>query len=238
MSYIKPIYWGPSFWKTMFSFSATYPENPTKEQIISSNTFFNSLSELIPCSKCSISYKVFLTEDDTYIKDINNFSSKKNLIKFVFNLRNKVNQKINIDYGITLDYFTKKLYYMTCFLEESNDQFINNLQEAPIIINEIKNIVYDYLILNGFSLETTILLDKIYNKFLINPIFNYKNNYFKIFYKRNEICRKIINQIYCNMYTNNYDFKLSFEKDNYLHNKLFCLNCTVIPYDLLKKFLQ
>jgi hypothetical protein len=84
MSYIKSIYWGPSFWKTMFSFAATYPENPDNDYIESVKYFFYSLKKLIPCANCSESYNLYINESDTDINNVNYFISKKKLVEFIF----------------------------------------------------------------------------------------------------------------------------------------------------------
>lgn len=238
MSNIKPVYWGSNYWKTMFSFAAVYPNNPDDEYINSIKYFFTSLKKLIPCTSCLESYNKYILEDDTNINDINNFNSKKNLILFIFNLKNKINKKINIDYGITLNYLNIKINNMICHNDNNIDHIINNLNEAPILNDSVEKLVLNYLQTKNFNIKFIIKLKKTIKCFIDNPIFDKSNKYFIIFCKRNKKCRDIICKIQTNMYTHNYDLITSFKIDNNLHNQLFNLYSTIIPYDILTKILS
>jgi len=239
MNNIKPYFWGPHFWETLFSICALYPDNPNKNFINSTKMYMISLKELLPCMSCRKSYEKFSSEIDTNIYNDLNFSSKENFCKLIYLLRNKVNDKLGLEYNITLDYFMKKLEQRVCSSKHDMDSYANNVSDAPFIQEELKNLVYDYLKKNNinkeFKIEHTKNIIKKILEFIKKPVFEENNKLFKFWIKRNTQCYNIIKKIYNNMAIGNYDIIKSFYKDNGLHIKLFLMGCTIIPsYDLKK----
>lgn len=236
---IKPYIWGPNVWYTIFSFTASYPDKPNNDNINSIKLFFTSLNNLLPCISCRSSYNEYIYEKDTDINNNINFESKNNLIEFVFKIREKVNKKQDIYYGITIDYFKKKLDYMLCKDDNKIDFIVNNLNEMPIFTKESKSKIINYLHKHtNFNTKYTKNILHIIHKFISNPEFDIQNKYFKLFYKRNLKCKEIINKIHYNMSINDYDLKTSFVKDIGLHQKLFYLACSIIPNNQLDKLLS
>jgi hypothetical protein len=234
---IKPNFWGPKLWYNIFTFASIYPENPTHDVINSAKQFFLSIKNLLPCKSCRNSYNQYILEDNTNINNNYNFSSRNNLIEFIFNLRNKVNNKKEIEYYITLNYFKKKLNLMICDDNNKLDSIINNLIEAPIIPASIEDNVYRYLNKKKikYNINNTRSIIKNIKEFMINPDFNLKNSNFKLFYKRNNECHEIIKKIYENMSFYNYNSIESFKHNNELHIKLLCLGSTTLSKsDLLE----
>jgi hypothetical protein len=229
---IKPYFWGPKLWYSMYSFISVYPENPTQEVINSAKLFFISIKELLPCKSCRNSYNQYIDEGNTNINNNNNFSSRNNIIEFVFNLRNKVNSKREIEYYITLNYFKKKLNLMICNDDNKLDSTINNLIEAPIIHSSIEDKVYNYLKKKSkFNVKNTQLIIKNIKDFMNNPNpnFNLNDPNFKLLCKRNKECKSIIKKIYNNISIYNYENSTeSFKKDNELHVKLLYLGCSIL----------
>jgi hypothetical protein len=227
---IKPYFWGPKLWCSIYSFVSVYPENPTQELINSAKLFFISIKELLPCKSCRNSYTKYIQETNTNITNNNNFSSRNNLIEFVFNLRNKINNKREVEYYITLKYFKKKLNLMICNDDNKLDSIINNLIEAPIISESIEDKVYNYLKKRTkYNTKNTQSIVKNIKDFMNNPNFNSNDSNFKLFCKRNYECRNIIKKIYNNMSIYNYDnYNESFKKDNNLHLKLLYLGCSIL----------
>lgn len=166
---IKPCWWGGCVWKSIYCITATYPEIPSKEHIESARTFFKSLIFLLPCEGCQQSYSIFTCETNTNVDNLENFKNKENLIKFVYNLRNKVNNKLTHNYGIDLNYFKKKLLYMTINTNNKFDGKICEMVEAPIIPEELEKKVYLYLKYNTS-------FDPDYTKKLLETIKNFMNN--------------------------------------------------------------
>jgi len=226
---IKPYFWGPKVWYTIFSFVAVYPDNPNNDIINATKQFFTSIEYLLPCKSCRNSYKKNISDNDTNINNINNFTSRNNLIEFVFNLRNKVNSKTEIEYYITLIYFKKKLNFMICEDDNKIDAIVNNLIEAPIIPESLEQSVYNYINKKtNYNTKNTKSIIKTIKHFMINPVFNLKDSNFKLFCKRNTECRSIIKKIYYNMSINNYSKIESFKYDNDLHLKLLYLGSSVL----------
>ena len=238
MQNIKPCWWGSNLWQTIFAIIAVYPESPDQKQIEAIRMFFLSLKLLLPCNGCRQSYSIYIYEPTTDINNLTNFNSRNNLIKFIYNLRDKVNNKLNHEYGITLNYLKKKLDSMVCTDNNFDDAFTNNLIEVPFIPMNMENLIINYLDKNTtYDSSHTIQMLKMVRKFMENPIFSSSDKYFKLFYKRNNKCRKIIDKIYTKMSIGNYSLIESFQKNKDLHIKLFYLGCTIISSDVLKNLL-
>jgi hypothetical protein len=227
---IKPCWWGSHLWQTIYFIVATYPNNPNLEKIESVKNFFKSLKILLPCSGCQESYSKFSCENNTNVDNIENFKSKDNLIKFTFELRNKVNQKLTHNYGINLNYFKKKI---SCMIMDENNNFdgkVCEMIEAPFILQECEEKVFKYLKLyTNFDYKFTKKLLKILKKFMENPVFDFNNKISKFVFKRHQKCRKLMFKIYHNMSEGNYDIIQSFLKyDQSLHNLLLYYGCSML----------
>lgn len=237
---IKPCWWGPNLWQTIFFIIAVYPENPTPEHIESIRAFFKSLRLLLPCEGCQSSYAKFSAESDTNIDDKNNFKSRSKLIAFTKRLRDKVNGKLAHEYGVNLDYFEKKLSCM--IMNESNkfDGRVCDMIEAPFFAEELEKKVFVYLKNNTrHNVTYTKKLLEISRKFMKNPNFDYDNKIFRFIYKRHKKCRKIITKIYHNMGEGKYDVVQSFlNRDSELHQKLLSLGCTILHKENLESVLD
>ncbi len=235
---VKPYLWGPNFWSSMFNFAAVYPESADSKMIESTKDYFTSLKNLLPCESCRHSYQTFITQSDTNINDSSNFSSRNGLINFIYNLRNKVNNKLELEYWITHFYFKKKLNKMVCYSGNKVDGYTNYLQEAPFIQRKVLEKVLLYVKKNSnYNIDETVKLMKSCKNFIDDPEFSIGNKNFKLFYKRNNSCREIIKKIHLNMTYYDYCVADSFHRDNELHIKLFYLGCSIIPTSDLEKLL-
>lgn len=239
---IKPCFWGKKYWGTIFSMTAVYPENPDKEYINGVRMNLLSLKFTLPCAGCRVSYSNFITQSDTNAMNNEFFSSRDNFIGFIHRLRSKVNKKVGLEYNISKDYFKLKLDKMCCVEGNDVDGYINELSEAPFIPESLRTTINNYVhknknfISNYNSKYTDFLTSKMLN-FIKKPIFDINNKNFKLWYKRNLMCRNIINKIYNNLTCGNYTMNDSFIKDKSLHIQLFYMGCTIIPLeDLLHIF--
>jgi hypothetical protein len=88
---MSPGVWGPVFWTTMHIVSLGYPRTPTEDEKAAASNFYNSLAYMIPCPICKEHYRHFLETDP--VDDALN--SRDELITWVFNLHNKVNEKLS-----------------------------------------------------------------------------------------------------------------------------------------------
>lgn len=237
---IKPCWWGSHVWKTIYFIVATYPDNPTKQQIESICNFFKALKYLLPCQNCQVSYKKFSCESTTNAEYLENFKSKDKLIIFVYNLRNKVNGKLTHEYYIDLNYFKKKLDHMIMNDNNIYDGKVCEMVEAPFIHKELEKKILTYLKTNT-NYEPT-QASKVLNflkEFMKNPVFNYNDKAFKFAYKRNKKCRKLISKIYNRMSEGNYDLVQSFlVHDKKLHESLLFLGCTILHRENLEQILD
>lgn len=237
---IKPCWWGDSVWKTIYCITAVYPDNPTKEHTECIKNFFLSLKCLLPCKGCRESYLKISDESNTNANDIENFKNKDNLIKFVYCLRNKVNDKLTHDYLISLNYFKKKLQFMTINEYNKFDGKICEMNEAPIISEDIENDVFIYLkIKTTHDINYSKKIINIVKKFMKDPVFDYNNNLFKIVYWRNKKCRKLIKKINHKLSEGSYDVVQSFKKnDKNLHESLLFLGCSILHRENLKEIIE
>jgi hypothetical protein len=237
MQNIKPCWWGSHIWQTIFCIVAVYPDRPSSSEIEAIKNFLGSLKMLLPCQSCKKSYSEYILEPDTNINDISNFSSRERLIKFIYNLRLKVNRKLEQDYGITFNYFKKKLDSMICKESNNNiDSYIFNMIEIPCIPKELEEKVILYLKKkSGFDTNYTRKIINVCKRFMENPHFSIDDKYFKLVFKRNNKARKIIDRIYFNMSKDGYSISESFKRDSDLHQKLFYLGGSIIPFDELSK---
>lgn len=237
---IKPCWWGSQLWQTIYFIVASYPDNPNQEEIESIKCFFKSLKVLLPCEGCQLSYSKFSCEPNTNIENIENFKSKNNLIKFVFDLRNKVNGKLTHNYNINLNYFKKKISCMTIDDNNNFDGRVCEMIEAPFISPELEMKVFLYLKLcTKYDYNFTKKLLEISKKFIENPIFDFNNKIVKFISKRHKKCRKIMCKIYHNMSEGNYDIVQSFLiHDNELHNSLLYYGCSILHKENIESILN
>lgn len=233
---IKPCWWGTHVWMTIYSMTAVYPDNPSNQQIESMCNFFKGLKYLLPCQGCQESYSKFSCENNTNADCLDNFKTKEKLIIFVFNLRNKVNNKLTHEYYIDLNYFKKKLKHMTMTNNNIYDGKVCEMNEAPFIPKELEKKVFFYLqSQTSYEYELAKKILDILKQFMKNPVFNYDDKLFRFAYKRNKKCRKLIKKINHNMSEGNYDIVQSFMvHDKKLHESLLFLGCTILHKENLE----
>lgn len=237
---IRPCWWGSHLWQTIYFIVATYPENPSHEEIENIKSFFKSLQVLLPCVGCQESYTKFSCESNTNILDNNNFKTKNNLIKFVYDLRNKVNGKLAHNYNINLNYFKKKISYMVINDNNKFDGKICEMIEAPFVPQELEKKVYQYLkTYTKYDYTFTKKLLEIAKKFMEKPNFDFDNKIVKFMYKRHKKCRKIMSLIYHNMSEGKYDIVQSFlNHDTELHHTLLYYGCVILHKENLENILD
>jgi hypothetical protein len=89
---MNSVAFGPPTWRAMFFIAAGYDVNPTPKKIKDPQyeMFFRSLGGVLPCKFCRDSYKQFYEE-----LDINKYFGKRcGLMRFVYDMKNKVNEKL------------------------------------------------------------------------------------------------------------------------------------------------
>ena len=86
-----PSVWGPIFWTMMHITTLGYPDAPTEQERQAAIDFFESLRYTIPCPICKQHYSDNITESPVR----NAVVSKQALIRWLFNIHNKVNIQLN-----------------------------------------------------------------------------------------------------------------------------------------------
>lgn len=99
---LLPRIWGPHMWKSLHCISFNYPTNPTPEKKKQYRSFFEMLGHVLPCDDCSKSYLHLISDGPTQITD-DIFESRKTLTKWVCDIHQKVNNKLDADYDITFN---------------------------------------------------------------------------------------------------------------------------------------
>ena len=87
--------WGPAGWLFLHSVAQNYPWKPTHEQIKNYLIFFKHLGNVLPCRYCRESYQEFVSQKDTLL-DENVLKNRYTLVKWLYNIHNKVNNKLGI----------------------------------------------------------------------------------------------------------------------------------------------
>ena len=99
---MDPNLWGPSAWYFLHSITYSYPEKPSWEEKKAVEHFFDSLSELLPCSVCKTNYLEHFKK-----QPISRYSeSRETLVKWLIDIHNKVNLdtgKPEVDYETILN---------------------------------------------------------------------------------------------------------------------------------------
>ena len=131
---MNPKIWGPHAWIFLHSIAYGYPENPTKNEQVNAKKFFESLGYMLPCKTCSTLYIKDIKKIDSIDNAVKN---KNNLIKWVNQMHNKVNENLN-----------KKQYS-----DAEYDNYYQNMYE-----NKTTNFNYILLLLIIFILTISYLI--------------------------------------------------------------------------------
>jgi hypothetical protein len=97
--------WGPPGWFFIESIAISLPDNITFILQNEIKHFFIALSSLLPCEKCRYHFSDYIKKTDMMNID---FSTKKNVLKWVNNLHNQIRKRNNsstISLEKTLKYY-------------------------------------------------------------------------------------------------------------------------------------
>lgn len=227
--------WGPAMWQSLHSITFDYPENPTNEQKEQYKTFFKSLAYVLPCIYCRQSYYKFINEEENTKLTDKNLENRDSLILWLFNLHNRVNEKLNVTFAITFEEFKKKYesYRAKCVSNDigctiassgKNDAYKN------ILIKDCSIISFEEAT-KHYELAKTTFNNKKCEKFFnfYNFIKKYNGDIEKskqsidgkiMWEKRNLFCKNMIDMIRCkNLKNNNYNYSLILLM--HLHPQIF-----------------
>lgn len=109
---MKPEVWGPHAWIFLHSVTFDYPDNPSTKVKEQYKSFFESLQYVLPCEMCRNHYRENLRR---FPVTNNVLKSRKNLIEWLIDIHNNVNQsnhkpKLNYQEVVKkyLDYYEGK----------------------------------------------------------------------------------------------------------------------------------
>ena len=99
--------WGPHLWEALHSITYGYPVKPSEEQKKNYMAFFILVGQVMPCKYCRESYQEFIKEDGLKLTpDI--MSNRRTLTEWLYKLHNRVNKKLEVEYGVTLNDIDRK----------------------------------------------------------------------------------------------------------------------------------
>jgi hypothetical protein len=87
--------WGPAGWIFLHSIAQNYPWKPSSTQKKNYYSFFKQVGNVLPCKYCRESYKQFMKEPGTILNN-RILESRKSLIKWLYLIHNKVNEKLGV----------------------------------------------------------------------------------------------------------------------------------------------
>lgn len=205
--------WGPSAWQTLHSISFGYPINPSDEHKAKYKLFFELLGDVLPCSYCRDSYKHFITSGDS-ILDSHALTNRKTLTKWLYRLHNAVNNKLDINYGITYKDIVNRYesYRAVCskshnltkekgclmpLNKKAQSYKIANIKDCPLIEYEIATKFIKYAEMRNIGDSHIYLLHHIKQKNILNKCLQNKIND-DIWCTRNVECHNIISDMRIN----------------------------------------
>ncbi len=84
-------YWGEAFWKTMYTIAYTFPSNPSDEYRKYTETWYESMAQLLPCEECRQHFCEYL--DQHPVQDSS--TDQLSLLRWVNASENAINQKMH-----------------------------------------------------------------------------------------------------------------------------------------------
>jgi len=93
--------WGPAGWLFLHSIAQNYPWKPTIEQKQNYLQFFKLTGNVLPCRYCRESYQDFIKEPSTEL-NLCVMKNRYTLVKWLYDIHNKVNKKLNVSCNETL----------------------------------------------------------------------------------------------------------------------------------------
>lgn len=173
--------WGPYKWISEHYISLNYPNNPTTKEKQYYNSYYSNMGNTLPCILCKDSYNNLINNSSLKLNDAI-FTNRNSVVKWVYDVHEFVNDKLDMQYFVLLDEVKKKY-------ENNNIDFIS--RDCSVIPSNIVELYMPYI--------QTQIADKnaLYWYSNIKQNMNYhlsnKDNY--TWKKRNINCRKYLNNI-------------------------------------------
>lgn len=94
--------WGSCGWVFLFSVAFGYPVKPTDEKKNHYLAFFRGIGHILPCIYCRQSYLEYIDQGDTKL-DMDIMQSRESLTRWLYRLRNRINEKLDVYYAVTYE---------------------------------------------------------------------------------------------------------------------------------------
>ncbi|BCS83409.1 putative FAD-linked sulfhydryl oxidase [Cotonvirus japonicus] len=94
--------WGSAGWTFNHAVTFAYPIYPTAEDKRRYRNYFISLGDVLPCRYCRESYKKFISTGKTALTN-EVLKNRDTLTKWFYDIHNAVNNKLEVDYGLTYE---------------------------------------------------------------------------------------------------------------------------------------
>ena len=197
--------WGPPTWISLHTITFGYPLNPTDEQKESYKKYFELIGDILPCKYCRISYKEFISDGCTQLTD-DVMKNRHTLTRWMYDVHERVNKKLGIDYGITFDNVVKRYetYRAKCSNDikekgcvmpldkKSNSYKVAKERDCPIISLDLAQRFISYAQLRQLSDDDFFYVRHFNHKTLASELDSKTSELWKT---RNKKCRKLIEQM-------------------------------------------
>jgi hypothetical protein len=153
---LLPKIWGPHMWESIHAIVFAYPVNPTEEDKQNYRNFFVALGFVLPCCYCSKSYSGFIRDGEHMLTD-EALSCRDNLTRWVYDLHNRVNLKLETSYTMTYEMFCHKYNgyrAATCKMtpkEKSHAYIYGEIKEPPFLPYDFAKLFKNYAKQRGFN---------------------------------------------------------------------------------------
>lgn len=137
--------WGPHFWETLHCASFGYPINPTEDERTHYKNFFTSVGHVLPCIYCRKSYLEFIRTEPTILDD-KVMANRETLTKWVYDMHQRVNKKLEMEYNITYDEVVHKYetFRARCDNKKLDAYRMSTKKDCPIISIDVAKIFSEY----------------------------------------------------------------------------------------------
>ena len=197
--------WGPPTWISLHAITFGYPLNPTDEQKENYKKYFELVGDILPCKYCRISYKEFISTGCTKLTD-DVMTNRHTLTRWMYDIHERVNKKLGIDYAITYDDVVKRYetYRAKCsnskkekgcvmpLDKKSNSYKVAKERDCPIVPLELAKRFVSYAHLRNLDINDFFYVTHFTHETLALELDNKNSDLWK---ERNKKCRKLIEQM-------------------------------------------
>ena len=143
-------FWGPSGWVFLHTLTFIYPEKPNYTDKVTMQNFMNSISYILPCKYCRISF----TKYSNSLPIIDYLDNRDKIIEWLYKMHNKVNKKLrgqgfckysNPELSFIKNHYKPILEHINNLCSNINSNSNKHNQSIQNIITYICNLGRDFL---------------------------------------------------------------------------------------------